>query len=890
MAYAAGTSLGHYQLDSLIGEGGMGEVYRATDTRLQRTVAIKVLKADQNSVRPPLQERFEREARAISSLNHPHICALYEYGHENGIDFLVMEYVAGETLAQRLTRGPLPVDQALRHSIGIAGALDQAQVRGIIHRDLKPGNIILSPSGAKLLDFGLVKLRPPKDPTSEFSSTATNHPPLTSRGVVLGTLQYMSPEQLEGKEVDARTDIFSFGVVVYEMVTGRRAFQGDSPASLIAAILSSEPPPISAVQPLVPDSLDHLVKTCLAKQPEERWQSAHDLKSELEWIAKSDRISAVADSPTVRRPKIERLALAVASILFCLSLAALSVSYLRHSPSRENETRTIRFSLPPPGDSPGSGPTAISPDGQRLVIFGQDGVYIRPLRSLEAQLIPQCKPTSGTVFWSPDSRHLAFFASGGLKKIDVMGGFPQTVCERPKELWEGLGGTWGQNNTILFVPNEFDGIYRVLAAGGQAARLIEFDTSRQQYSHLWPYFLPDGNHFLYLGRSRKKEYSGIYVGSLDSKDSRFLFQADSEAVYAPPGYILYVSGQALVARPFDSKNLRITADSLPIAEHAYVTPFSADADFSVSENGVLAYKPYEISLQLTWFDRTGRKIETLGPSGDYSHLRLSPDDKQVAIERLDPLTHNGGIRTIELARGIENQITSDSSVWDYVPVWSPDGSQLVFTSNRDQWSPGPDASSGNLYMKALAGNGGTQVVLKSAGFKWTTDWSLDGRFVLYFVPSGMNISELWALPISGDRKPALFLQGASQAQFSPDGRWVAYAAVGQPPEIYVRPFPGGELKWKISTQGGTQPRWRRDGRELFYVTADQKLMVVDVQTATTFRAAAPRPLFKVPGLDTDPGRYHYDVTRDGQRFLIATGEPPRLPVTIVVNWAAELKR
>lgn len=491
------------------------------------------------------------------------------------------------------------------------------------------------------------------------------------------------------------------------------------------------------------------------------------------------------------------------------------------------------------------------------------------------------------MFWSPDSRHLAFFASGNLKKVDVTGGFPQTVCETRNTRWV-LGGTWGAKDTILFASDA--GIYRVSAAGGQANRLIEFDSSRQQYSHLWPYFLPDGNHFLYLGRSRKKEYNGIYVGSLDSRDSKFLFQADSEAAYTPPGYILYVSGQALVARPFDSKNLRITADPFPIAEHAYVVPFSADADFSVAENGVLAYKPYDISLQLTWFDRTGGKIDTVGPSGDYSHLRLSPDDKQVAVERLDPQTHNGAIRTIELARGIESQITRDSSVWDYVPIWSPDGSQLLFTSNRDQWFPEPDASPGNLYMKALAGNGDDKAVLRSAALKLTTDWSPDGRVVLYFVPSGAN-PELWALPISGDRKPVFFLQGAWQAQFSPNGRWVAYAAVGEETfEIYVRPFPGGELKWKISTQGGVQPRWRSDGKELFYVAADQRLMAVDVQTATTLRAAAPRPLFKVPGLELSPDRYRHDVTRDGQRFLIAAGEPPRLPVTIVVNWAAELKR
>jgi len=883
MALTAGARLGPYEIVSPVGAGGMGEVYRARDTRLDRTVAIKVL-SESLAADPIFRDRFDREARVISQLDHPHICTLYDVGEQHGTAYLVMQYLEGETLEARVNRGPLPLEHALQYAIHIADALDKAHRAGILHRDLKPGNIMLTKSGATLLDFGLAK--PAVGPVvAGLSKLPTTSPSLTAQGTILGTLQYMSPEQLEGHEADSRSDIFAFGAVLYEMVTGRKAFEGKSQASIIGAIMHADPPPISTLQRLAPPLLDHLARTCLAKNPDERWQSSFDLKVELQGIAAAVSLpgGSVAATPGLRMR--ERFAWLMSALAIVTALI-LVVLRSREAPA---VAPLLRLSIPRPEKVSASVATAISPDG-RFVAFADESaggmLWIRPLDSLIARALPGTDDARHP-FWSPDGRFIGFFAAGKLKKIDVSrseAGPPQTLGDAPG----GRGGTWSRNDVILFSPNLEDAIYRVSAAGGSVTPVTMLDRSRRQTSHRWPDFLPDGRHFLYWVRSAGQETQGIYVGSLDdapeSQVQTRLLSSATNALYAAPGYLLFAQEAMLMARAFDASRLQFTGEPARLVSELG-SASNNRVDFTVSANGLLAYESGDVDRQLVWFDRAGAQVGSVDGSSDYQNPQLSPDGKRVAIVRLDPQNAAGDIWVLELSRGTASRLTTDPS-FDWTPLWSPDGQRLVFASNRKgamslyerPSSPGPD-----------------QVLLDTGNRMTPTDWSRDGRFVVYAQVDPKTKEDLWALPLDRDRKPFPILRtdfNETDGRLSPDGRWMAYTSdESGTAEVYVQRFTGGEdataSRIRVSTSGGSNPRWRRDGRELFYINGARKLVSVAVRSTSTFEVDASQALFDV-SRTIDPSQV-YTATPDGQRFLVGAPPQVRSPIIVMVNWLEELK-
>ncbi len=883
MPLALGTRLGPYQILSAIGAGGMGEVYKATDTRLDRAVAVKVL-PEHVAAQPEARQRFEREARAVSSLNHPHICILHDIGRQDATDYLVMEFLEGETLGARLATGPLPPDQLLRYAVEVADALGAAHRQGVYHRDLKPGNVMLTKAGSKLLDFGLAKLRGPQAASSSLSQLPTEAAAgLTAKGTILGTFQYMAPEQLEGKEADARSDIFAFGAVLYEMATGRKAFEGRSQASLITAIMSSEPPAISTLAPLTPPALERIVTKCLAKDPDERWQSAQDLAAELKWIAEAPASAPVA-APPVAQPQRPWawIGLAAAGLL---AAAALAVVHFREALP---QARPVRFQIPPPErmsfrswDMP-----VVSPDGERVVFSGAtaargDGLWLRSLDSLEARPIPGAEG-GFFPFWSPDSRQIGFFTNIHLKKVDLAGGPAQTLCEAAA----GWGGTWNRDGLIVFTPRSGVPLHRVSASGGEAKSLTQLDQSRGDVTHRFPSFLPDGRHFLYLVFSSQAQNAGVYLGSLDSKETRRLVAADGQAVYAPAasgmGYLVFPRGPALMAQPFDAKRLAAAGDPFPVVERVALGGTSAGAAFSASETGVLAYRTGgEDRSQLVWFDRAGKRLEALGEPADYSNPALSPDEKKVAVGIRNPQTRTRDLWVLDLARRTGSRLTFDAAE-DLNPVFSPDGSRIAFSSSRK--------GRRDLYQKLASGTGDEELLLESGEDKNVEDWTRDGRFMVF----NRNSQDVWALPLTGDRKAAPLLQGPFsevEGQVSPDGRWIAYSSnESARREVYVQSFPPAGGKWQVSTAGGEEPRWRRDGKELFYV-AGSKIMAVELKTnGPTFEAGIPKELFEVR--IGPPLRNRILVTGDGKRFLVNTPveETLALPMTVVLNWTAGARR
>jgi serine/threonine protein kinase/WD40 repeat protein len=867
----------------------MGEVYRARDTRLDRTVAVKVLPSAMSSS-PEVRQRFEREAKTISQLSHPHICALYDVGREGETEYLVMELLEGETLSDRLAKGALPLDQTLRYGQQIADALDKAHRQGIVHRDLKPGNVMLTKSGVKLLDFGLAKAIAPSATPSSLTSLPTQQG-LTQEGTILGTFQYMAPEQLEGKDADARTDIFALGAVLYEMATGKKAFSGATQASLIGAILHTEPAPISSIQPLVPPGLDRVIKTCLAKDPEDRWQSARDVASELKWTGQSSEAAAPTASAARQRGG-GWLAWAVAALAILLALVAVAAAIL--NARRASPLPLIRTSIVLPELSAPRAAT-LSPDGTKVVLVARDSsgrsiLWIRSLDSLAAQ------PLSGTEssafpFWSPDSRFVGFFADGKLKKIAVEGGPAQTLCDAPLS----RGGSWGRDGTIVFSPVPDGPLYRVPASGGVAEAVTRFDPARGETSHRWPFFLPDGRRFLYLvasfGSGEERAKMGVYSGSLDSKEEKFILPAKSTMAYSPPGYLLFLRERTLMAQAFDEKSLTVRGDAFPVADRIQYFPQTANTLFSVSNTGLLLYQSgsSQVLAQLTWLDRSGREVGSLGVPADLANPRISPDGKRVAVDVIDHQTGNMDIWIYPSSGGVATRVTSDPAI-DGAPVWSPDGDRIAFMSLRKGH---PD-----VYLRNASGAGSEECILQSDRAKYTADWSPDGRFLLLRVIDAKSNLELWGLPVAGDRKPFPFLKaafGVSHGQFSPDGHWVAYASNESGKwEVFVAPFPGPGGNWKVSAAGGSEPRWRRDGRELFYLAPDGKIMAVEVKTSPTFEAGTATPLFqtrrRVTVSSTD--MFSYDVSADGQRFLVSTdvGEVTSSPLTMVLNWTAGLKK
>jgi Tol biopolymer transport system component len=890
MALAAGARLGPYEIAERVGIGGMGEVYRATDTRLGRVVALKVLPAGVSGD-PVRRQRFEREAHAIASLNHPHICTLYDIGVADGVSFLVMEYLEGETLAQRLRRGPLPVADALRDAIEIAEALDHAHRDGITHRDLKPANVMLTRSGAKLMDFGLAKALARAETSSHFTDTES----LTEEGSLLGTVHYMAPEQLETGETDSRTDIFAFGTVLYEMVSGRRPFDGGSKASVIAAILEREPTPIDArgqtdaiSRNAVPPSLAHVIARCLAKSPDERWQTAGDLMRELRWVAGGG--TQLPLSTQTRALGSRRVRLAMGALGVAAGVVALVLAMARWRPALE-ATPPLQFAVPPPEGAafnPAAAFMALSPDGRHLAFSAANrsaGMALW-LRSLDSVAVRQLTTEEGAQpFWSADSRFIAFYSGGQYKKIDITNGRVQLLIDA-----QGQSGAWNSDDVIVMKLRDRPVLSRFPAAGGSPTPATTLDAARGETAHAWPQFLPDGRHFLYVALSNQPEHDKtIYVGSLESPaDRRVLLTADTHAVYSPPGYLLFLRGSTLFAQPFDADGLRLAGEPVPIAEGIDRGPGARGA-FSVSRDGKLAYRGIG-DTRLMWVDRSGGVPQTIGPPGYYANPALSPDGQRAAVARLDRATGSFDIWLIDIARGVPSRFTFDSSSED-MPLWSPDGSRIVFRAIGHFGQ--------RFFEQASTGTGPQERLLDAVSqFASPLGWSRQGNALLYAAADGQTLSDLWELPRSGNRAPVALLQSTFweiQGQPSPDGRWLAYVSNESGNyEVYVRSLSGGG-KWTISSGGGLEPRWRHDGGELFYLASDRSLMsVVMRSTASTLEVGPPVRLLETR-MSTVPNssytRNQYDVAPDGQHFLISqpSGEASA-SITVVVNWPAALKK
>ena len=881
MSLAPGSKLGPYEIQSPLGEGGMGEVYRARDTRLERTVAIKILPA-QFSADPVRKQRFEREAKTISSLNHPHICTLHDVGSQDGVDYLVMECVEGETLAKRLEKGRLPLDQALKYGAQVADALDKAHRNGVVHRDLKPGNIMLTKSGVKLLDFGLAK------PVSEafagaqtISVSPTKSRPLTAEGSILGTMQYMSPEQLEGKETDARSDLFSFGAVLYEMVTGNRAFDGKSQASVIAAILEHEPQPIAELQPTAPPALDRLIRTCLAKDPEERIQTAHDVKLQIQWIAEGDSQSGPPIGARAPRQAWDRLSKPIAALLLLLLIGGGAVWW-----GRARQTpRAMYFNSPVPLPA---NHVALSPDGRTLAMVAYSGqsnkyaLWTYEVGGRGATLVPGTEDASYP-FWSPDGKSIGFFSLGKLKRVDVSSGrSPQVLCDAA----HGRGGTWSRDGVILFAPEGYGGLLRVSAGGGTPVEVTKASSS--EFSHRWPVFLPDGRHFLFLAAnfSGHFEKNAICVGKLDSSDWRPIANASSNVAYAEPGFLLYVRDNALVAQRFDARTQVVSGEALTVSDEVQYFPIVDYGVFAVAGKGILVAQTGkgEAKSQMAWFDRSGKEAGNAGAPGRFANLGLSPDGRRIVVDQMDRDQRHVNIWVNELANGAATRLTFTLAA-DQCPIWSPDGKKIAFSSNRKFHF--------SLYLKNSDGSGTEQEIADlGAPQQAFWDWSRDGKYLL--VQKG---SELWYMPTSDWQvKPFLLSKGyIRNARFSPDGRWVAYSSNETGSwEVYVSPFPIPNSKWQVSRAGGEEPRWRRDGKELFYLSAEGKVMAIPVKTTGNFEAGAPATLFQtrtrqpISVMDA----FSYDVTSDGQKFLINTrmDDTNAAPLSIILNWTSELEK
>ncbi len=891
MTLEAGSKLGPYEIVEPLGAGGMGEVYRARDTRLEREVAIKVLPGHL-SENPELRQRLEREARVVSSLQHPNICTLHDIGSENGVDFLVMEFLDGDTLAARLEKGPVPMHELFPIATSIADALDKAHRQGLVHRDLKPGNIMLTRTGAKLLDFGLAKGSAAlSDPTAPTQSPTMS--PLTTEGMLVGTFQYMAPEQLEGKEADARSDLFAFGSVLYEMATGQRAFQGETQASLIASVLDREPAPLAELQPLAPPALDRVIRTCHAKDPDDRFQSAHDVKLQMEWIRDAGSQAGVPMPVASRRKTRERLAWGVAAI-FALAALATGALLMRDTTP---EKRVLRAEIAPAADSVFSlspsapGPVTVSPDGRHIAwaAVGRDGNTRLWVRSLEETSSHEIEGSEGASypFWSPDSRMVAYFAEAKLKKVDATGGPSITIADatNPK------GGTWSEAGDILFAPTHNSPIHRVSAGGGPSEPVTQLSTERQENSHRHPRFLPDGRHFMYFTRvgamGTAIEGSGVWIGSLDGEEARSLTHASSQAEYAS-GYLLFARGDAVLAQPFDEDRLELKGDPVPVVEGVAAMSGAAIAAFSVSQQGLLAYQigGGDLTTQLAWFNREGARLKTLGDPAFIGDPTLSPDESLAAITIGDTETGAGDIWIYDLERDVRSRFTFDPSE-DVTPIWSPDGKRIFWASSR--------VASFDLFVKDVEGTGTALEMLTSEDVKIPMSVSPDGRYLAYAegTGGGTSNSDLWVLPLQGGEEPiALSVSEFNEwgAQFSPDGRWVAFQSdESGRNEVYVTSFPQPGRKWQVSTEGGTGPRWRDDGQELYYLTPTAKLMVAEVDpSGTGFKIGELVELFDIPRMPV--GSFNYDVTSDGERFLMNTvGDSAFEPITLVVNWTAELE-
>jgi Tol biopolymer transport system component len=872
MPLQTGARLGPYEIVALLGAGGMGEVYRARDTRLDRTVAVKVLSPELSSD-PSFRARFEREARTISSLSHPHICVLHDVGRHGDADYLVFEHLEGQTLEQRLKteRGGLKLAEALRIATEVADALDAAHRHGIVHRDLKPGNVMLTAAGAKLLDFGLAKWRPDRD-AGAGSTLSTGEATPTARGAVIGTLQYMAPEQLQGRDADARTDLFALGEVIYEMVTGRRAFAGETPASVAAKILELDPPPMSTVTAVSPSALDRVVQRCLAKDPEDRWQSARDVLLELRWV-REDGARASATPPRTAASRAGRW---LPWALAAAALAAAGLAWVRRPAPDAAARPVVRFDVAlPPNMSleDWRGSPVLSPDGRLLVVpVAFDGRSLLALRRLED---PAVVPLAGTEggrqpFFSPSGRSLAFFADRKLKRLDLARGPAVTLADVAR----GMGGDWNPDGVLLFAPGG-TGLFRIGESGGQPQPVTTLDARRGDGAHVFPRFLPDGRSFLFTVRGREP---GIYRGSLGSADSLRLVDATSRGYYVGPGYLAFQRGRTLLAAPFDARTGALNGAAFPIAEQVFALQYAA------TFAGDLAYVfDGGVSAQLAWFARDGRRLAEVGPPGPYRQIALSPSGRRVAIQRGESVARGfeADLWVMDLATEVLSRLTTDPAL-ETDPSWSPDERSLAFATDR--------TGRGSIFVKDLA-TGQERMLFEFPSAVVLDEWTADGKFVV-FRSEGFKIH---ALPMSGDPTPRVLIDTPAatvrdQSHVSADGRFIAFNSDESGRwEVYVASFPGLANLRQVSSNGGMQPMWRRDGRELFYLSPRGELMSVEFGAGGSDapEARAPRALFRT-GLTPSVQVGEYAVSPDGQRFLLLEPVGDRgSSVSLLLNWPAK---
>ncbi len=890
MPLTPGQKLGHYEITGAIGAGGMGEVYKATDTRLDRTVAIKIM-PDHVAMNEELRSRFQREAKAISSLNHPNICTLHDVGHEDGTDFLVMEFIEGESLAQRLKQGPLSTQEALQIAIQIADGLDSAHRQGLVHRDLKPGNVMLTRAGAKILDFGLAKLSSPAMP-GESSASQVTIPvtaPLTVDGTILGTIQYMAPEALEGTEADARADIFAFGALLYEMVTGQKAFVGKSQASLIASILKETPAPVSQIQPLAPPMLEQVIDQCLAKEPADRWQTAGDLKRALQWIVDGGSQAGVPVTVSRRRKKREGV---LAAGIAVLMLVVIGLGYSIWQLS-QREVRVVRSNIQLVEGSElwglAGGMAEISPDGKQLAYVARDStgdaprIWVRNLAALTGIPLPGTDAAMFP-FWSPDSRYIAYFADGKLKKVLANGGPSLTLCEATN----GRGGSWNAEGVILFTPSQTDMIHRVPAAGGDPVAVTAPDSARGDFTHRWVHFLPDGRKFLFHDRTSSDaggENDAVCIGSLDSPETTVLVRARSNAVYAD-GQVFFVRENTLMALPFDPEAGRASGDAIPVAEGVSTMNNWSRGVFSVAPGGLLVYREGVVASgsQLEIMGLDGSPHGRIGPPTTQYSPRVSPDGTLLAVEIEEVSTSSMDIWLWDLDRGIRTRLSFDTGV-DRTPIWSPDGREVAFYSNR--------ADGRGIYARLADGTGSARLVVATPeGRIFPADWSPDGRFISYTSIVGGN-ADIMIVAADGSEPPRPFLETPFpewDARFSPDGRWLAVTSEESGrEEVYVTPFPGPGSKWQISNKEGDRPKWSADGKSLYYLDNDDHLNVAEVDgSSEAFKVGQVRQLFELN--PARPGSI-FDLFPDGQRMVVnhRLGGSELSRLVLVQNWPAELE-
>jgi len=874
MTLTAGSRLGPYEILSPLGADGMGEVYKARDTRLDRTVAVKVLSSHLSSS-AEVRQRFEREAKTISQLSHPHICALYDVGQEGETEYLVMEYLEGETLSERLVKGALPLEQTLRYGVEIADALDKAHRQGIVHRDLKPGNVMLTKSGVKLLDFGLAKVLPSPGGRGVGGEGLTSLPTqqgLTQEGTILGTFQYMAPEQLEGREADARTDIFAFGSVLYEMATGKKAFSGSSQASLISAIMKEEPAPISAIQRMSPPALDRAVKTCLAKDPEDRWQSAADIRRELGWIGGDSRVGAPAASSSSHPAWLPWSIVGVAA----LAAGYFAVASRRPPPSAP---RRMELSIVLPERTVLTDFFALSPDGRTLAFAGiSDGKALLRLRDLASSEVHALPGTDSpeTMCWSPDGRELAFVSRGKLRRIDVATGSIDALADAES----GRGGSWGIRGDIIFAQKAAGAIYRVPASGGPVTPATTLE--KGDLLHRWPQFLPDGRRFLYFVKTGNPETTGTYLASVGQPGRKLVLRNGATGVFLPPSTLLYGRSSALLTHRFDPESGELAGSPETLTRPVMRAELGSFIDdFTVSESGVIVLRSGSAERQLTWVDRRGSVVGKLGQPAVIMSVTLSPDEREAAIAVRTAETGSFTSSILDLARDVSTPLIESAAM----PVWMPDGRTVLYRREGQEYEIRKHAAHGDPRDEAIGVVG---------PFASPHSVSPDARYVL-FTQMGSNF-DVGFKDLRSDEKPTMILHSEFDERcphFSPDGRWIAYSSdePGQT-EIFVRRFPTTEETWRVSTSGGQQPTWSQDGKEIYFVSLDGRLMAVPVSAAgSTFSSGPPQALFRAP-VRLNSVSNQYAVSRNGQRFLIAlpTQDLEAEPFRVLLNWRAPATR